>query len=1019
MRFTIGPITAVRPDDLVLLDISFENLVLELRAAGPMIVRGNAHREAYLVVELPAQAIAEEAFYFDKLEPPQPAFPTWPTARTILAGPSRLVFRVPPEITEIRFSLEGILQVLPRCPLVVARAARTDIGAGEGIRPARPGDLETFIEAPYRLLLSPDQCAAWLHAAKPVTHGDRTELWHTRLTPRRPPQGGRAAGPTPDCPVLPDPSAAPAIRVIWSWDCEAGGAGGLVSPQCPPLTSDPGQITRRPGDPVPMPTSLWPAARCQLAWLTGSHNVDIPGAPGDPTLAAPLAAKQVMLSSLGAWLDLHGEWRESSPVARFEHRATMGREQFTRVDLRGYFYPLGHRATLVLLTERRLRPDFLGVPQMAYLVQEMYIEAAERTREYLPDESPHRGRKLPYRSITLLTERTPRIPSADLTGESAFWIRIGGRDFLFACEGVDGDGNVVRWSMPLAFVCQNHQVQHYDKVQRDFTAERRKRPLDGQKLAYVDERRPNASQPAGRTSMFTRTFTFGAMPPPAPGPGQRRPPFAPVMDAAEVQIPALQHLTRQGSPVQEIQYFEDYLEHGIDRMPAGAFARFPAPPGLDMAPERAGGLMNLNPTMQGLSRDLGPLGELPRLGPQGLPAGAPDIAKLLGKSKLLGGIALANIVDLPDWRSVAPSTPGAPALPKIPGLTVTYDDPRDPKVVTASLKFEPKLKDLQLGVLEFFARESPPDAGGGREARMELHAEVQVRRDGTPPTTLVRGTLTNFSIRIAESIDLRFRSFDFLVRGGEKPDVNVGLKNVTFIGPLAFVDDLAKLIDTSGFEDPPSLEVTPRGLRLGYSLSLPPVRIGIFTLANISLGASLHLPLFGDEPFTLGFNFCTRERPFTVGVAPFAGGGFFGIVLGAGGVKEIEASLEFGGSLSLDIGVASGGVSVMAGVYFKLERTPQGDKAALTGYVRANGCLSVLGLVRLSVEFYLGLTVELKHAGRPMVVHGEARLVVKVEVLFFSASVTLTVKRSFDGPDPTFAQSMPLDAWKSYALAFA
>ena len=44
-----------------------------------------------------------------------------------------------------------------------------------------PGPLETALELPYRLILSPGNGAAWVNSLAPVTYAGRTELWHTRL----------------------------------------------------------------------------------------------------------------------------------------------------------------------------------------------------------------------------------------------------------------------------------------------------------------------------------------------------------------------------------------------------------------------------------------------------------------------------------------------------------------------------------------------------------------------------------------------------------------------------------------------------------------------------------------------------------------------------------------------------------------------------------------------------------------------------------------------------------------------
>jgi hypothetical protein len=104
---------------------------------------------------------------------------------------------------------------------------------------------------------------------------------------------------------------------------------------------------------------------------------------------------------------------------------------------------------------------------------------------------------------------------------------------------------------------------------------------------------------------------------------------------------------------------------------------------------------------------------------------------------------------------------------------------------------------------------------------------------------------------------------------------------------------------------------------------------------------------------------------------------------------------------SIDIGVASGGVHILAGIYFKLEKKESGGDlaATLSGYLRMGGELSVLGLVSISVEFVLSFTYHHPKAT------GRATLTVKVEIAFFSTSVELSVERSFgSGPgDPTFA----------------
>src|SRR5690606_3618992 len=137
-------------------------------------------------------------------------------------------------------------------------------------------------------------------------------------------------------------------------------------------------------------------------------------------------------------------------------------------------------------------------------------------------------------------------------------------------------------------------------------------------------------------------------------------------------------------------------------------------------------------------------------------------------------------------------------------------------------------------------------------------------------------------------------------------------------------------------------DVLGNGIRAGFSFALPPVSVGVFALKDVSLGAALTLPFLDGRP-SLDFNVSERPHPFLLSVGIFGGGGFFHLQLDTAGLKIVEAAFEFGASASVDLGVASGGVQIMAGIYFKLERKETGTELAPTlgGYLRMGGYLSV------------------------------------------------------------------------------
>jgi hypothetical protein len=306
--------------------------------------------------------------------------------------------------------------------------------------------------------------------------------------------------------------------------------------------------------------------------------------------------------------------------------------------------------------------------------------------------------------------------------------------------------------------------------------------------------------------------------------------------------------------------------------------------------------------------------------------------------------------------------------------------------------------------------------------------EARVKKSGGAPTAKVRCALNHFDLNLlgtgdAGFIKLEFQKIEFTADSSLKTNVDVDFSGIHFIGVLSFVESLRSLIPLDGFSDPPSLTVDEHGIDAQFSVALPNLAVGVMSLTNLSLGAGFTVPFIG-QPLAVRFNFCAREAPFNLTVSLFGGGGFFGICIDPHGVQKLEASFEFGAAISVDFGVASGGVHVMAGIYFKMEPS----KASLTGYFRLGGFVDVLGLISASLELYMDLTY-IFDEGKCI---GHATLTIEVHVLFFSASVQISAERKFAGSsgDPSFAALMgPGDgvvitpttayAWRDYCEAFA
>jgi hypothetical protein len=499
-------------------------------------------------------------------------------------------------------------------------------------------------------------------------------------------------------------------------------------------------------------------------------------------------------------------------------------------------------------------------------------------------------------------------------------------------------------------------------------------------------------------------LTFGAIQQ-QPQQPDLAPHFLPKMSQAKVDVPAVKRLLGQ-SALSDIVWEDTYLRASGQDIgnPGQVFARLlPATSTpLTFAAEKAGGLVAPTIDIKGLSRALGPVGGGTPNALDDLVGGTFDPKNVFDpdKVKLLGGIALGDII-----RPI--TFPDAANLGQLPQLL----NERTGNVISTHYRWH-----LEHDALVDFKIFVP-----GTNASFTLDATVEPP-SGSTPSFHIAGALTDFEVVLLPSIPLisiHFDSVTFTAEQDKKPDVAVKLGTIKFLGPLAFVNTLAQVIPLDGFKDPPSLDLLPppnSGLAVGFSLGLPTVAIGVMTLQNISLAATFHL-YFVDRPVSFRFAFCERQQPFILTVSLFGGGGFFAIELDVQQVTLIEAALEFGASVALNLGVASGQATIMGGFYFQ----KAGSGFQVIGYLRAAGSLSVLGIISVSCEFYLGLAYASKdpltqpHAGK---LWGQAQLTVKIEILFFSESVSITMEREFAGSDPTFRQLLALGDWGTYCQAF-
>jgi hypothetical protein len=862
--------------------------------------------------------------------------------------------------------------------------------------PHRPESSVTALELPYRLHMTPIGTPAgtpqWQHRDVPVTARGRTELWHTRLS---------GAGGAPS-----------RLRFLWSPDLDATGdvAG-------------------------PFRMSLDRQDRDFLVKLTADWRQKRAGS-GRTYLPASAEAKRLHLSALGALLEAGGDWEprpEGVDLEQWRHLATLGRDHVVRVVYAGFLMPFGHAASLVKVTERRFESSDPARPgdRLAVLRQRFFLIVRERIRRYDGSTHEHGGRNLPFTEVEILTGTTPDLsdpaaPLSQIDGPAgaavyvnvqlgnktikisprmAFWPRLqGSGDLRFEVAGTDRNGERRVFTLPMLFVSEVANRARGAEIRAGYDAAdppRREANLGGGSVRF--------DAGGGVSSLPTEwmRFTVGGV----VGADDLAPRFHPEMEQARVRVPAIQTLLGRAD--------------GIDMRYPGVVVRNEPNPGeifLEVAgqahpltfggggqaqTDALGGIGAPQMAIYGLSKRSGPVSAKPGQSTQA--ALANGIANRFSvadffplDATLIGGIALGEIIN-----PVVAALDAADA-PRL--LETPFPDRIEATFEWATVVTRP-------GALKLMV----PEADGVNPTPLRLSGRTVVPFDpARPPTREAHAALENFKLNLFGCIILWFRRLSFDALPGQKPSVAVALAEgddaVRFGGPLEFVNDLRSFIPSGGFGDGAGLSVTPSGIAAGYSLGLPAIEVGIFSLSNVSLGAGFSLP-FDNRPVTVRFNFAERQSPFSLTVSLLGGGGFFAIGVGAKGVQEIEAALEFGAAIALNLVVASGTVEIKAGVYFHWQSE---GRVKLAGYVRIHGELTVVAIFSASLTFNLQLAYEKDGGGS--VVYGEAELIVEVEVLLLSFDVTVRCRREFGGgkADPRFLDLMPdQTVWDDYCSAFA
>lgn len=330
------------------------------------------------------------------------------------------------------------------------------------------------------------------------------------------------------------------------------------------------------------------------------------------------------------------------------------------------------------------------------------------------------------------------------------------------------------------------------------------------------------------------------------------------------------------------------------------------------------------------------------------------------EAKILGSISLKDILGL-DFEM--------PRLTELPDRII-YNFMTD------------KITDKDFSILKFYAKNR------GQKSSLQIYLEKSIK-NSSEYTSFTR--LSNFSLAIRLSDDILtvlFNKLEFKSSNTQASKTDVKIDDVVFGGPLNFLGKLAEAIKLPGT----GLRIRPsfQKIDIGFTFALPSIETPAFNLSNLKFDIGMNIPLptsSSIKPITFSFGINKPDDKFLVSVGIFGGRGHFIIETSTEKLQRIDAAIEFGGYLGINLGIAQGYVYLFAGIRY------QWPGNMISAYLVCGGGVNVLGIISVSVVFLLLLQYE----GSTNSLYGTASVTYNIKMLFFKKSFTLSYSKRIAG----------------------
>jgi hypothetical protein len=254
-------------------------------------------------------------------------------------------------------------------------------------------------------------------------------------------------------------------------------------------------------------------------------------------------------------------------------------------------------------------------------------------------------------------------------------------------------------------------------------------------------------------------------------------------------------------------------------------------------------------------------------------------------------------------------------------------------------------------------------------AHFDAHSRVAVSTQGIAERKVNASIHADWEVWITGECVVALRGTTVRFDEAGRLSFDMGARSVYVHRALQFLTDLLSKALPGGdsglsMEMVPGSGGLPAGVRGLLALALPPLGTGAFSISNLSLSSFFSLAMRDGFEIEAALSIATRERPFNLSILCVGGGGWF--TAGAryrpfsGDLHGfLSVGLSAGATIAFDIGIASGGVSLLVslGVEWTFGRGGALDiflRLTLSGEVNVLGIVTVGLLLMLEARYHDG-----------------------------------------------------------------